>query len=600
MQIADALATAIERGELAPEERLPPIRALAGDLDVALVTVSQAYETLAARGRVVSRVGRGTFVAPQAAPADTAFARTWEPSLLSRGERMEGVLDRLAQARAPGVISLASAHPAPETFPMAEFGRAMQRTFADDPPEAMQYRANTGDPDLCATLAEGLNARGCDATADEIIVTSGAQQAADLIASVLLFDRAVVASESPTYPGTLGVFDARGASYVEVRSDADGVRIDDVERVFAEYRPRLFSICPIAENPTGVVLPARRGKAIVELARRYDVVVLEDQTGWTFAYETAAPPPLAAYDTDGRVVMMESLVEVDLPGAAHRVSAREGRDARLDRGREGAHRLVHLDAHAARAVALLAHAGVPAPPQGGARALPRPPRPVRRRAARALPWADVRPPQAGTNVWLRLPPRLSTQAAFDQCAREGVLVMPADPFYPTRSGPPALRLSFGDLDDDALRTAAIRLGAHCRAHEVDPTRRCLTETLSFPPVGTASRPRPLRRSGSAAGCARDRRLRGAARGAPGPQRPGAPVSRCAWRGSSRTAACARARRARRLRSRQRSAARCPFFPQAVRASAEGCRRAARSLSVIRIPSAATDASSPTRCTVGQP
>src|SRR6202035_721501 len=77
-----------------------------------------------------------------------------------------------------------------------------------------------------------------------------------------------------------------------------------------------------------------------------------------------------------------------------------------------------------------------------------------------MPWADVRPPQAGTNVWLRLPPRLSTQAAFDQCAREGVLVMPADPFYPTRSGPPALRLSFGDVGDTELVEAARRL---CRA-----------------------------------------------------------------------------------------------------------------------------------------
>ena len=82
--------------------------------------------------------------------------------------------------------------------------------------------------------------------------------------------------------------------------------------------------------------------------------------------------------------------------------------------------------------------------------------------ARALPWADVRPPQAGTNVWLRLPPRLSTQAAFDQCAREGVLVMPADPFYPTRSGPPALRLSFGDHDDDTLLSAVERLARALR------------------------------------------------------------------------------------------------------------------------------------------
>jgi DNA-binding transcriptional MocR family regulator len=459
VQIADALTAAIESGALAADERLPPIRTLARELDVALVTVSQAYEMLAARGRVVSRVGRGTFVAAAPAEHETPFARTWEPSLgrFARGERMEGVMDRLAQARVPGVISLASAHPAPETFPMAEFARAMQRTFAEDPPEAMQYRANTGDPDLCATLAEGLAARGCEARADEIIVTSGAQQAADLIASVLLADRAVVASESPTYPGTLGVFDARGASYVEVRSDADGVRIDDVERVFAEYRPRLFAICPIAENPTGAVLPARRGKAIVELARRYDVVVLEDQTGWTLAYDGPAPPPLAAYDEDGRVVMMESLSKSIFP--ALRIGYLRVKGAMRD-SIEAAK--VRTDSFTSTLTqrALWRFLRTPAYPRHlkAARALYRHRRDLFVDALTVgLPWADVRPPQAGTNVWLRLPPRLSTQAAFDACAREGVLVMPADPFYPTRSGPAALRLSFGDLDDAALLQAAERL-----------------------------------------------------------------------------------------------------------------------------------------------
>jgi DNA-binding transcriptional MocR family regulator len=456
VQLADALTGAIERGELAPEERLPPIRTLARDLEVAVVTVSQAYDALAARGRLVARAGRGTFVAPARA-AEPAAPHTWEPSLLARGERMEGVMDRLAQAHAPGMISLADAHPAPETFPLADFARSMQRTFADDPPELMQYRASTGDPDLCAVLADGLAARGCATEPEEIIVTSGAQQAADLIASVLLQSRAVVASESPTYPGTLGVFDARGASYVEVRSDQDGVRIDDVERVFAEYRPRLFSICPIAENPTGVVLPARRGKAIVELARRYDVVILEDQTGWNFTYDGAPPPPLAAYDTDGRVVMMESLSKSIFP--ALRIGYLRVRGA-LRMTIEAAK--VRTDSFTSTLTqrALWRFLRTPAYARHirAARTLYRHRRDLFVDSlAQALAWADVAPPQAGTNVWLRLPPRLSTQAAFDRCAREGVLVMPADPFYPTRNGPPALRLSFGDRDDETLRRAVERL-----------------------------------------------------------------------------------------------------------------------------------------------
>src|SRR6185312_13848370 len=225
---------------LAPGERLPAMRELARRLGCALITVSQAYELLSARGRVTSRVGKGTFVTVRR-EVPSAFSHKWEPDIgrLARAERMEGVLDQLSRARAPGTISLATGYPAPETFPLADFGRAMHRTLLDDPPQMMQYRADNGDRDLCEALAETLRARGCTASADEIIVCSGAQQSADLVAATMLEGRAVVAAESPTYAGTLGVFDARGASYVEVASDSDGVRVDDVERVFAEYRPRL-------------------------------------------------------------------------------------------------------------------------------------------------------------------------------------------------------------------------------------------------------------------------------------------------------------------------------------------------------------------------
>ena len=415
VQIADGIVAAIERGELAPGDRLPAMRTFAIELHCALITVSQAYEMLAARGRVTSRVGRGTFVASKVVASDGAFARKWEPDLgrLSRAERMEGVLDQLARAREPGAISLATGHPAPETFPLGEFGRAMARTLADDPPEAMQYRAHTGDPDLCAALARGLRARGCDSHADDIIVSSGAQQAADLIASVLLAERSVVAAEAPTYAGTLGVFDARGATYVEVQSDAEGVRVDDVERVFAEYRPRLFYIAPIAQNPTGAVLPARRAKAIVALARRYDVVILEDQTGWNFTYDAAAPPPLAAYDEDGRVVLMESLSKSIFPALRiGYLAVKGGMRASIETAK------VRTDSFTSTLTQRALWRFIESPAYArhikAARMLYR----TRRDRfvellSAALPWTEILLPQAGTNLWLPLPSRISTQAALD-------------------------------------------------------------------------------------------------------------------------------------------------------------------------------------------
>lgn len=457
VQIADGIASRIERGELAPDQRLPPMRALAAELGCALITVSQAYDALAARGRVISRVGKGTFVAPaRALPAQPE--RRWEPDIggYSRA-RMEGVQEQLARANAPGTISLATGHPAPETFPLAEFGRSVHRTLLEDPPELMQYALGSGDADLRETLARSLRARGTRAEAADIIVCSGAQQAADIVASTLLEPRTVVAAESPSYAPTLGVFDARGVTYVEISDDAGGMRADDVERVFAEYRPRLLYVNPFAQNPTGGILPERRARQIVALARRYDVVVLEDQTGWVFTYHGAAPAPLAAHDVDGRVVLMESLSKSIFP--ALRVGylyAKGGLRAPFESAK------MRVDSFTSTLAqrALWRFLSSPAYPKHlrSARSLYR----ARRdafvdRLQTALPWADVRPPEAGLSLWLRLPPRISTAAAFDECAREGVLVMPADPSYPTRSGPAALRLSFGDLDEATAAEGITRL-----------------------------------------------------------------------------------------------------------------------------------------------
>jgi DNA-binding transcriptional MocR family regulator len=459
VQLADQIVDAIESERVRSGERLPAMRDLAQALDCALVTVSQAYELLAQRGRVLSRVGKGTYVA---APFghDEPFARRWEPDLgrLARAQRLEGVMEQLTHATAPGAITLATGHPAPETFPLHDFGRALARTLLDDPPQLMQYRSSTGDEALCETLASLLRRRGCSAEARDVIVCSGAQQAADIVAVVLLDERSVVASESPTYSGTLGVFDAREVTYVEVRGDDDGVRSDDVERVFAEYRPRLFYVNPIAQNPTGAVLPARRAKQIVAFARRYDVVVLEDQTGWELTYDGPAPAPLAAHDSDGRVITMESLSKSIFP--ALRIGylyAKGGIAEALEAAK------VRADVFTSTLTqrALWRFMDSPAYPRHlrSTRALYR----ERRDAfveslTQAAPWTEVRSPAAGVNVWLPLPQRVSTQAAVDACAREGVLVMPAEPFYPTRSGPPALRLSFGHLPIEEAREGVARLG----------------------------------------------------------------------------------------------------------------------------------------------
>ncbi len=457
VQLADELTTRIERGELAEGDRLPGMRELAAQLGIALVTVSQAYESLVTRGRATSRIGKGTYVSRPVAPS-APLGRRWQPDIGGQSRaRMESVLERLTRARGPGTISLATGHPAPETFPLVDFGKCVQRTLTGDPPATMQYASGNGDPDLRDTLASALRRRGVPASADDVVVCSGAQQAADIVAATLLETRAVVAAESPSYAPTLGVFDARGATYVEIAADSGGIRVDDVERVFAEYRPRLFYVNPFAQNPTGAILTARRAKAIVALARRYDVVILEDQTGWVFTYESEPPAPLASFDTDGRVVLIESFSKSIFPALrVGYIYARGALRAPLEAAKMRADSFTSTLSQ--RALWRFLDSPAYAKHLRAARALYRDRRDEFVDALqRALPWAHVALPAAGTTLWLPLPSRLSTQAAFDACAREAVLVMPADPWYPTCSGPAALRLGFGDLDQPTARQAVARL-----------------------------------------------------------------------------------------------------------------------------------------------
>ena len=187
--------------------------------------------------------------------------------------------------------------------------------------------------------------------------------------------------------------------------------------------------------------------------------MLEDQTGWELTYDAPAPPPLAAHDTDGRVIVMESLSKSIFPalrigylyckGAL--ADALELAKARTD---------VFTSTLTQRALWRFMNAPSYARHLRSARSLYL----ERRNAfvdalARFVPWANVRPPAAGLNVWLALPPRISTQAAFEKCARQGVLVMPSEPFYPTRQGAPALRLSFGHLDVNEAEEGVRRLAA---------------------------------------------------------------------------------------------------------------------------------------------
>ena len=477
-QLAEGIGAQIRDGALRRGTRLPPLRELAKRQRVALVTASQAYEALAAEGLIESRAGRGTFVAYDAdaarapivarpASSDDAGAIQWDAALsrYAAQTRLHASMQLLRSSVRPGTIALSNGHTAPETYPLADFARCYARTFLDDPPEIHQYRADRGDPQLRELFAARLRARGADVTADDILIVSGAQQALSLVAETFLDQGDFAAAEAPTYFSALEVFDQRRVSWVNVAGDADGASPASIDAAVRRFSPRLLYLNTASQNPTGSFLARARHRPILDVARNAKLTIVEDQTSWPLAYDGDAPPPLLAGDTEGRVVLIESLSKLLFPslrigyiaarGAAMQAlyAAKLRADTFTTTVAQRA-LLRFLDSKAAvrhlRATRFLYRRRRDALLDALSAALPD--------GSRAIA------PRGGVNVWVELPSEWSAIELFGYAAQEGVLFLPGTPFYPTMPASNTFRLSFGTLDESLAGEAAARLRRASKAY----------------------------------------------------------------------------------------------------------------------------------------
>jgi DNA-binding transcriptional MocR family regulator len=475
-QLAEGIAQQIRNGTLRLGTRLPPLRELAKRQAVALVTASQAYESLAAEGLIESRTGRGTFVIfdadaveaprrPSAAPPRDADQ--WDSALsrYSAQTRRVAAMHLLRSSFRPGTIALSNGHTAPETYPLPDFARCYARTFLDDPPEIHQYRADRGDAALRELFAQRLRGRGADVTADDILIVSGAQQALSLVAETFVDFGDFAAAEAPTYFSALEVFDQKRVSWVNVVGDADGALPESIAAAVARFSPRLMYLNTASQNPTGSFLSRARHRAILDVARASKLTIVEDQTCWPLAYESEAPPPLLASDQEGRVVLIESMSKLLFPSlrigyiAARGPAMQALYDAKLRAD-------TFTTTVAQRALVRFLETKAAVRHLRTTRFLYR-----RRRDALMSALATVLPegaravaPRGGVNVWVELPRDWSAIELFGYAAQEGVLFLPGTPFYPTMPANNALRLSFGTLPEDLAGEAMARLGRAIRQY----------------------------------------------------------------------------------------------------------------------------------------
>jgi DNA-binding transcriptional MocR family regulator len=297
--LAQALRTAILEGDIPAGTRLPAERALAEALAVSRNTVVAAYEALDQENLLKRQHGSGTWVQPLSQEKAEVYRPTANGSL-ARSPLFEMVLNEPRD-----IIDLSTGVPgtldsiALETFNLPEHVLVpLLSTTGYNP---------LGLPELRQAIARYFTHAGLPTGSEQILVTSGAQQAISLVATLYIQRGDTVMVENPTYFGALDTFRALGARLLPIPLDRDGLRVDIFQRALGTSLPRLLYLTPTFQNPTGAVLSLARRRAIASLAREFALPVIEDNAFADLSITGEPPPPIASFVPGEAVLTLGSM-----------------------------------------------------------------------------------------------------------------------------------------------------------------------------------------------------------------------------------------------------------------------------------------------------
>jgi 2-aminoadipate transaminase len=215
----------------------------------------------------------------------------------------------------PNVISFAGGVPSPETFPAERFAEIASRVIRENRAVALQYGPTRGLPRLCEFVAGVCRSRGIDCSAADVLMTTGSQQALDLIAHTLLDPGDVVLVELPTYIGGTSSFHARSAELAGVAQDDHGIVPESLAEVAARVKPKLLYTIPNFQNPSGRLMTQQRRAEVLRIASEHNFLVIEDDPYGELVYvDEADTLAMKSRDHDHRVIYLGSFSKVLAPG----------------------------------------------------------------------------------------------------------------------------------------------------------------------------------------------------------------------------------------------------------------------------------------------
>lgn len=346
-------------------------------------------------------------------------------------------------------------------IPIDRLREASRQVWAEDAPDCLGYGDQQGYEPLRHLIAERMRPLGVDTTAESILVTSGSSQAIDLACRVFLDPGDVLLLEDPTFLGATEIFRTYGVRLVPIPTDEHGMKMDALEDALrAEPGAKMIYTIPTFHNPTGTTMPLDRRQRLVDLARQYNVAVLEDDPYVELRYGGEPVPALAALDPN--VIYLGTFSKTIAPGIrtgwtvappeVHRLllANREVADISNDRITM---RTVYettngfltdyvqgtLDTYRSRRDAMLNALDAHMPP--------------------GVTWSK---PDGGFFVWIEVPESIDTDELATTAAQNGVIYFPGKWFFPHEDKHNTLRLSFSTVPEDRIAEGVRRLAGAIR------------------------------------------------------------------------------------------------------------------------------------------
>jgi 2-aminoadipate transaminase len=454
MQLHEQIVDRIAAGELTAGTRLPPVRRLAAQLGINHMTVAKAYKDLAEAGFVEGRAGGGTHVR---APYGTGSRRGRGVQPVAAGPLLSERLYELSHA--PGVIGFTTNYPAPDADCAKEFELCLQSVVADGLSPYFAYDPPNGRMNFRRSIVDYLAQQGVAVVPEDVIVTSGAQQAIELVIRLLVPYGSPAIVERPTYYGVINALRSVGARILEVPLETDGMDLAKLEAHLSRHRPRLIYTNPTFHNPTGVTTSLEKRRNILALARKHGVAILEDDHNSELRFSGSPIASIRSLSEPGdNVFYVRGFGKVFLPGTrlGYVVTPAQARRPLLGLK---AHSDLHTNGIMQEAMTrFLTRGNYPKFLDRMKKTYAAKQRQLMQSLSTGMPAGTlIGRPEGGLSLWVTLPEGTEVSELYYRAVRRGVAFVAGEVFYAFHANPRTLRVSFGLLKDDVLEEGVARL-----------------------------------------------------------------------------------------------------------------------------------------------